>query len=494
MILYNANKGLVFVIKKIRPLSFSIISLLIILSVFFSITVSAENVYANIESASVKIEIPDTMSVSNSTTSNSNLIYTAIAEVTDDSSRKAEIRAEKNDLSQEIYNLKYLTKEQINNEIANLYSTGSNMFGKTFKNVTASSFREEKDYLIFLLYNKENNKNENSAIAYTVINGCLITINYKVDSGSLTSSDKNTFGNLAETIDVTTIYEKPSRVDIPKIYSTLFSVVICTAIGIFIILIVYYITHRITDVGSRRKLADKYYDELQKEGLMDEEQEVDSYEDIIRKKPKPPIPPKPPEEEEPVIPGTYNPKYSANSSLLIEDEWEDFDPEKLFNVPDTDVDDFAQDESVAKYRDELTSEIYESNSPRSYVSRSQPGRADSAKRYAKMFIGSDVDHRKREEPNKQVSADPEYDEKMSEIERRYRQRQEERRNGSTSKKKKNTSTRRTSLSRNSSSNSSRSTRKSDYNSRTRNSSSQRRNNENDAFEMFQTDSYWDKYR
>lgn len=480
-------------IKKVRPLSFSIISLLIILSTFFSITANAESVYANIEGASVKIEIPDTMNISNSTTSNSNLIYTAVAEVSNDNSRKAEIRAEKNDLSQEIYNFKYLTKEQINNEIANLTSKGSNMFGKTFKNVTASSFREEKDYLIFLLYNKENNKNENSAIAYTVINGCMITINYRVDSGSLTSADKNTFGNLSETIEVSTIYEKPKKVDIPKIYSTLFYVIIFTAIAISIILVIYYIKHKITDVGSRRKLADKYYDELQKEGLMDDEQEVDSYEDVIRKKPEPPIPPKPPEDEEPVIPGVYT-NYSANSGLLIEDEWEDFDPEKLFNVPNTDVEDFSQDESVAKYRDELTSEIYENNSSRSYVSRSQPGRADSAKRYAKMFIGSDVNHRKQDEPTEKSSANPEYDEKMAEIERRYRQRQEEKHNGSTAKKKKKVSARRTPLSKNSSNNSNRSTRKSDYSTRKRNSSSQTRNNKDDVFEMFQTDSYWDKYR
>ena len=51
------------------------------------------------------------------------------------------------------------------------------------------------------------------------------------------------------------------------------------------------------------------------------------------------------------------------------------------------------------------------------------GRADSAKRYAKLFIGSDIDHKHTYENDNQKSEHtPEYDRKMAEIEERQRKR------------------------------------------------------------------------
>lgn len=447
--------------KNVRLLSVFLM-LIMILSVC-SVPVGAEGVYANIESAAVGIEIPESFTVTSANvTPNEEVTYNATA-VSADSTKQLVITSEKNESTQELYNFKYLSEEQVRNEVENIKQGSDTICGSYYENVSEAAFKEQKSDIVFNFYNSGHidNKAVNSAVAYTLVNGELITIQYISTSGALTTEEKGVFNKIVDSITVTTLYEKPEVVDVSGIFGTVFVVVILVGIALVVILSTYYLSNRSKSSKTSRQLADKYYSELEKEGLMDDDHyskadKPDKTTDTNVEKP---------ESTGPIsaVIDTYN------QPTIIDDEWEDIDLEKMFAIPDdlgnTDDNDVTLQEEASQFDDYFAND--------SYVS-SQPGRADSAKRYAKMFMGSDIDHKNKQS---ETPSDPEYDEKMARIEERHRQRMAARK-GSSSKKRKN---RRTSTERTRSAVS-------------RPNSSRRKPQADDLFSEFEIDGYWDKYR
>ena len=420
--------------KKMRFLPFSIAIFFIIISAtIFSFNVSAEDTYINIEGANVNIEIPDELPVKisdddkNSENLSKNIKYT-----NDEENKILEVKYEQTDVSKDLYNFKYLTKNEIDNELNNLRSNKTNICNIKYDNVTAANIRENKGCLMFVLYYKELAE-ENHAIAYTVINGYMITVDYTTANESLSIKDKNTFNSIVDSVSVSNIYENPNKLDFSIIYKQIITVAIVMGVVTVLVLIAYYVTHRSVNIGTHKQVADKYYDELQREGLMEEEE-------------------------------------------IQKEEKEDIDLEKMF--PKTNIR-VKPDITKTKINGELISENQFENVER--ISSSQPGRADSAKRYAKMFMGSNINHKQ--------GNNPEYDAKMAEIEERYRRRHE---NKSSNRKKHRY---------NSSNNAKSGERKYTGSISRKNSSvppkkSVHNTNRNniDVFGDFETDSYWNKYR
>lgn len=456
--------------RKMRFLPFSIAILFIIISTtIFSFNVSAEDTYTNIEGADVNIEIPNELPVKISEDNkNSNDFPKSIKYTNDEGNKILEIKYEQTDVSKDLYNFKYLAKDKIDEELNNLRSNKTNICNVKYDNVTAVNTRENKGCLMFLIYYKELTE-ENHAVAYTIVNGYIITVDYTTTTEGLSTKDKNTFNNIVDSISISNIYEKPEKLDFRIIYKQLITVAVVIGVVTVLILIAYYVTHRSVNIETHRQVADKYYDELQREGLMDEEKtqkEENIFEEIMNIQPDPLIPPESPDDfiDE------------AGPPSLIKDEWEDIDLEKMF--PKTNIK-VKPNINRTKINGELISENQFANVER--ISSSQPGRADSAKRYAKMFIGSDI--------NRKQGNNPEYDAKMAEIEERYRRRHESK--NSNRKHRYN----------NSSNNPKSGERKYTGSISKRNSQVPPRktihNNDRnniDVFGEFETDSYWNKYR
>lgn len=461
--------------KIVRPLSVFIMA--VMFACIFAVPASAESVYANIKSASVSIEIPEEFTVTSaSINSNDSTTYSAVATMSD-TSKQLYITSEKNGQTNDLYNYKYMTEKDINSEVENIKSGNKTICGYTFQNVTAASFKEQSKYILFTFYNSEIKGNSTiySAVSYTLVNGELITVKFTSTSNALTDTEKVIFNRIVDSVSVATLYEKPLEMNMSSVFGTLLVVAILVGIGIVIILVGYYVTHRSTNVKGRRRLADKYYDELRNEGLMDEtEDEIVAATSSSVIEPSEKVLPKDKDQISALL------ESASGTPSLIEDEWEDIDLEKMFAIPEFDPDTNEYKENVVQenFADNL-SDMYEDDTNFS----TQPGRADSAKRYAKMFIGSDVEH--KENNIDEIPSDPEYDEKMARIEERHRQRVSAKRGTGKKRKRSSYSTR----------NSSESKKTKHKESNHRSSVSSRRTNTGtDIFGEFEIDSYWDKYR
>lgn len=459
--------------KMVRPLSVFVMVVMFVCT--FAVPVSAESVYANIKSASVSVEIPKEFTVTlASINPDDSTTYSAVATM-NDTSKQLYITSEKNSQTSDLYNYKYMTEKDINSEVENIRSGNQTMCGYTFQNVTAASFKEQSKYILFTFYNSEikGNLTVYSAISYTLVNGELITVKFTSTSNALTDTEKVIFNKIVDSINVATLYEKPLEMNMSSVFGTLLVVAIFVGIGIIIILVGYYVTHRSTNVKGRRRLADKYYDELKSEGLMDESEDLED--EIVAVATSTIIEP-----SEKVLPKDRDQisallESTSGTPSLIEDEWEDIDLEKMFAIPefDSDTNEYKQN-VVQENLVENLSDMHENDT----IFSAQSGRADSAKRYAKMFIGSDIDHKENNTDEK--SSDPEYDEKMARIEERHRQRMSIKK--SKGKKRKH---------------SSHPPRISSESKRTNHRSSvsaRRTTTGTDIFGEFEIDSYWDKYR
>lgn len=461
--------------KMVRPLSVFI--MVVMFACIFVVPASAESVYANIKSASVGIEIPEEFTVTSASINpDDSTTYSAVATMTD-TSKQLYITSEKNSQTKDLYNYKYMTEEEIHSEVENIKAGNKTICGYTFNNVTVASFKEESKCILFTFYNSEikGNSTVYSAVLYTLVNGELITVKFTSTSNDLTDTEKVMFNKIADSVSVATIYEKPLEMNMSSVFATLLVVAIFAGIGIIIILAGYNVTHRSTNVKGRRRLADKYYDELKNEGLMDEsEDEVVTAASSNIIEPSEKVLPKDKDQISALL------ESASGTPSLIEDEWEDIDLEKMFAIPEFDPDSNEYKENVAQesFAGNL-SDIYEDDT----ISLTQPGRADSAKRYAKMFIGSDVEH--KENNIYETPSDPEYDEKMARIEERHRQRVAAKKGRGKKQKYSSHSTK----------NSSQSKRTKHKESNHHSSVSSRKTNTGtDIFGEFEIDSYWDKYR
>lgn len=479
-------------IKKISAI------LLIILLFSTSIMVAnAESVYANIENISTMVEIPDSFIVTSANVTPGNTVTYSANATTADSSKSLVITTEKYNKTQDIYNFKYLNKKQVNDEVKNIINGNSTLCNRNFSNVISASFKETDNYIVFMLYNSDilNNTNVSYATAYTVINGEMITIKYVSNNATLTIDEKSLFNKITDSITVSELYIKPKNIDMAGVFSTLFIVIIFITIAVAVCVVIYYnsSTRKIHRKESRQ-LADKYYDELKNEGLMGE---IQSSEPIDSN-------------------NSANTVKTANSSntssvlnvfekpSLIEDEWEDIDLEKMFSTSsssasneniDAEINMETYEDEDVLYLDKAETPVYsqentdsyepaESSQDNNYVSK-----AESAKRFAQMYIGNnhkqdnnvDDNNSQLDEFDNQNQSD---DENIApEVLRRIEERQRQRRLNNR-KKRKNSSKRKKSNSSKSSANKNTTKRKKTEN----------KNYSSDPFADFQLDGYWDKYR
>lgn len=479
-------------IKKISAI------LLVILLFSTSIMVAnAESVYANIENISTMVEIPDSFIVTSANVTPGNTVTYSANATTADSSKSLVITTEKYNKTQDIYNFKYLNKKQVNDEVKNIINGNSTLCNRNFSNVISASFKETDNYIVFMLYNSDilNNTNVSYATAYTVINGEMITIKYVSNNATLTIDEKSLFNKITDSITVSELYIKPKNIDMAGVFSTLFIVIIFITIAVAVCVVIYYnsSTRKIHRKESRQ-LADKYYDELKNEGLMGE---IQSSEPIDSN-------------------NSANTVKTANSSntssvlnvfekpSLIEDEWEDIDLEKMFSTSsssasneniDAEINMETYEDEDVLYLDKAETPVYsqentdsyepaESSQDNNYVSK-----AESAKRFAQMYIGNnhkqdnnvkDNNSQLDEFDNQNQSDDENID---PEVLRRIEERQRQRRLNNR-KKRKNSSKRKKSNSSKSSANKNTTKRKKTEN----------KNYSSDPFADFQLDGYWDKYR
>ncbi len=470
------------------------LAVLIVLAVCFtsfSATASAQGVYANIESISTYLEIPSYFNITSANAYADQSLTYEVKASTIDNANNLIITSEKINTSQDIFNFKYLPKEKLDKELADINSGNNTICGNIYENVSNASYKEQDNAVIFNLYNRNATSN---AIAYSIINGQLVTVQYISTDGELTVDEKGIFNQIVDSLTVNQLYQKPQQFKLSEVFSKLFSITIFFLIVILILLFAYYASGFSVKKKSSRQLADKYYNELKSEGLMDEaqqnndKQEDDYYTSNVI------------EPSEKVRPKDYSSSVmdTMRKPSIIEDEWEDVDLDRMFALPDQEVeqdmplDDFESiTENPSEYFskdmfDDFDESQQESQPAKQESYQPQTGRADSAKRYAKLYMGMDVDHNKAEAfdyNNVEEASDSEgttslTPEEIARLEERHRQRVLKRIRARKGKRRKRRTTATTQRS-----------------ASTRPSKRTRKPTNGDSlFAEFELDGYWDKYK
>ena len=168
-------------------------------------------------------------------------------------------------------------------------------------------------------------------------------------------------------------------------------------LGVVIIILVvsYYIKNRNVKSNPKNRCADKYYDELISEGIMG-----DGKVQSVPKRKKT----RTAGDSADVISAAI--KESNKQPSIIDDDWEEMDLDALFNVPQ------LQTEETNSFEDnlnEIESKRISEQKKAAAQNRTQEeyetDRAESAKRYAKLYIGSDVEHKTDSEKRRSSSRD-----------------------------------------------------------------------------------------
>ncbi len=483
--------------NKLRFIAVLIVSIICFSS--FSVSAGAQQgVYANIETISTYFEIPSHFNVTSANAYADQSLTYEVKAVTPDNANSLIITSEKTNETEDVFNFKYLSKDLLDKELTDINSGNNTICGNIYENVSDSCYKEQDNAIVFNLYNRNATSN---AIAYSIINGQLVTVQYISTDGELTVEEKGVFNKIVDSLTVNQLYQKPQHFKLSDVFGKLFSITISFVIILLIIMIAYYASGFSTKKKSSRQLADKYYNELKNEGLMDEAQQTsDKPEDEISTVIEP---------SEKVRPKDYPSSVmdTMRKPRIIEDEWEDVDLDKMFALPDQEEeqemphDDF---ESITENPSEYFSkdmfedfdepqlhskpDTIEKETVEQEISQPQAGRADSAKRYAKLYMGMDIDHKKEETfeyNNIEVSEDDSEGttsltpEQIARLEERHRQRVLKRireRKGKRRKRRTTTSTTQRSAS-------------------TRPSKRTRKpTNGDNLFAEFELDGYWDKYK
>lgn len=470
-----------------NKLRFISVFIIVLISLgLFSVPVSAQGVYANIESISTYLEIPEQFTVTSANVYSDQSLTYEVEAITADNANNLIITSEKTNNTEDIFNFKYLSKKDLDEELLNINSSSNTICGTIYDNVTNASYKEQENAIVFNLYNRSSTSN---ATAYTIINGQLITVQYISNDGELTVDEKGIFNKIVDSITVNQLYQKPQHFKLSQVFGKVVPVIIVFAIILAVLLFVYYASGVSTKRKSSRQLADKYYNELKNEGLMDEAQQTDekAVDDYVASTVIEP--------SEKVRPKDYQPEASVMDSMrkpkFIEDEWEDVDLEKMFALPDQPVDEeISEDdfesitENPSEYLSDSILEGHIDEQKQTDEPEVQYSRADSAKRYAKMFMGSDVEPKPTEQVVEPVSdIDTEgttslTDEEIARLEERHRQRVLKRIRARKGKKRRKRST------------------QTERSATTRPSKRKNRSTDSDdnLFGEFELDGYWDKYR
>ncbi len=409
---------------KLRQISV-FCAVMMIFCIVSAVAVSAESIYASIESAGISVEIPEEFNVTSADTDvDENVVYNLDAYM-NDTSKKLSITAEKNNITENMYNFKYLTKEELEGDIEKIKTGSPNLMGKTFQSVSHAGLKEMPEYILFTLSDSkiQNNITVHYAIAYTLINGELVTIQYSSASGNFNSEDVQIFNQICESIYVTSLYDKPDKVNMPDILKTVATVVIIIGVMIAVTLVIHYLVSRNNArskevVRNRRRLSEKYYQSLKKEGIMEAikiEAEEFINENIANSgntviEPSENARPKNPETISAII------EEASTNPTLLEDEWEDIDLTKMFQKP--------ENLSDNDYPTELNAEmIFGGNEKNEKAVPENIHRADSARRYARLFIGDNKpDENIPSESEGEVLPKNLPEHEMSDIEKRHKAR------------------------------------------------------------------------
>ena len=477
--------------NKLKFIAVLIVSIICFSS--FSVSAGAQGVYANIETISTYFEIPSHFNITSANAYADQSLTYEVKAVTPDNANNLIITSEKTNEAEDVFNFKYLSKEKLDKELADINSGNNTICGNIYENVSKSCYKEQDNAIVFNLYNRNATSN---AIVYSIINGQLVTVQYISTDGELTVDEKGVFNDIVDSLTVNQLYQKPQHFKLSDVFGKLFSITISFVIVLLIIMIAYYASGFSTKKKSSRQLADKYYNELKNEGLMDEAQQSsdkpdDEHSNVI-------------EPSEKVRPKDYPSSVmdTMRKPRIIEDEWEDVDLDKMFALPDQEEEqDMPQDdfESITENPSEYFSkDMFEdldeqplksqSHTTQQMSAQPQSDRAESAKRYAKLYMGMDVDHKKEdtfEYNNIQVSEDDSEGttsltpEQIARLEERHRQRVLKRireRKGKRRKRRTTSSTTQRSAS-------------------TRPSKRTRKPSNGDSlFAEFELDGYWDKYK
>ncbi len=382
--------------NKTAKLTAVVIAVITVISCY-TLCAFAENVYANIDSAKVSVDIPDNFSVTNAEINSEGVLrYNASAQ-TADAKQTLHITSEKTEKAQELFNFKYLSKDEIDNELSSVKNGTSTLTDKSYKSVTGASYKEDSSCIIFMLYNSaiSGSKTISTATAYTVVNGELVTVTYSSSAGSLTVAQKGDFNSIVNSIKVKTLLAKPKSIDIAGTFGTVLSTMLFLGVAIIILVVSYYIKNRNVKSNPKNRCADKYYDELISEGIMG-----DGKVQSVPKRKKT----RTADNSADVISAAI--KESNKQPSIIDDDWEEMDLDALFNVPR------LQTEETNSFEDnlnEIESKRISEQKKAAAQNRTQEeyetDRAESAKRYAKLYIGSDVEHKTDSEKRRSSSRD-----------------------------------------------------------------------------------------
>lgn len=170
--------------------------------------------------------------------------------------------------SKSTFNYKYLTADKINNIVNNTAKEN---------NSTAATFSEQSNDILIMYFTTVNGSEQ--AVAETIVNGMDIKITMAAVSGELTVSAKGEFEDMVSSVNFTQLLNKPLQVDMGAIFISVFIIIFIVAIILAVLILAYYRKNGNPSVGmldmpvNRRRgkeAAKNYYDELQKQGIMDD--------------------------------------------------------------------------------------------------------------------------------------------------------------------------------------------------------------------------------
>ena len=386
--------------NKLAKLTAVAIAVITVISCY-TLCVFAEDVYANIDSAKVSVDIPENFSVTSAEINSEGVLrYNASAQ-TADAKQNLHITSEKTDKSQELFNFKYLSKDEIDNELSSVKKGTSTLTGKSYKSVTGASYKEDSSCIIFMLYSSaiDGNKTISTATAYTVVNGELVTVTYSSNAGSLTVAQKGEFNSIVNSIKVKTLLAKPESIDIAGTFGTVLSTMLILGIVIIIFVVSYYIKNKNVKSNPKNQCADKYYDELISEGIMGDDKAQSTATNVPKHKKA-----KTASNSADVISAAI--KESNKQPSIIDDDWEEMDLDALFNVPQIQTEETNSfEDNLNKIENKRISAQKNAAAQNRAQEEYETDRAESAKRYAKLYIGSDVERKTDSEKRRSSSRD-----------------------------------------------------------------------------------------
>lgn len=178
-----------------------------------------------------------------------------------------------NDSSKKMFNYKYLSEKELKSIVKNMSED---------KSVSNCNIKELNDvlFITYLQNTAENGQNVYSVCARTVLNGNDILLKLSSANDQLSITEKGYFNNIIDSVNVTKILNHPAEVNIGEIFRISFMLVFTAAVIVLIILIIYYKKNGNlsgNNVGNRmgKAAASKYYDELEKDGMIFETMQID---------------------------------------------------------------------------------------------------------------------------------------------------------------------------------------------------------------------------